>query len=96
MVHQESLLAPHLTVAENIFLGREPRRPLGWVDRSRMLERAARLIEEAELTGNVLANAIRDLLADPIRISAMEAAARRIGRPDAASRVADLLEGKAA
>jgi len=24
MVHQESLLAPHLTVAENIFLGREP------------------------------------------------------------------------
>ncbi|HMF76244.1 MAG TPA: ATP-binding cassette domain-containing protein, partial [Bryobacteraceae bacterium] len=23
MVHQESLLAPHLTVAENIFLGRE-------------------------------------------------------------------------
>jgi len=33
MVHQESLLAPHLSVAENIFLGREPRRPLGWVDR---------------------------------------------------------------
>src|SRR5262245_2178211 len=24
MVHQESLLAPHLTVAENIFLGRLP------------------------------------------------------------------------
>jgi ribose transport system ATP-binding protein len=46
MVHQESLLAPHLTVAENIFLGREPRRPLGWVDRGEMLERAARLIEE--------------------------------------------------
>ena len=29
MVHQESLLAPHLTVAENIFLGREQRLPLG-------------------------------------------------------------------
>ncbi len=26
MVHQESLLAPHLTVAENVFLGREPGR----------------------------------------------------------------------
>src|SRR3954470_10357064 len=26
MVHQESLLAPHLSVAENIFLGREPRK----------------------------------------------------------------------
>lgn len=45
MVHQESLLAPHLTVAENIFLGREPRRPLGWVNRGEMLARAARLID---------------------------------------------------
>ncbi|MGH9657292.1 MAG: ATP-binding cassette domain-containing protein, partial [Bryobacteraceae bacterium] len=46
MVHQESLLAPHLTVAENIFLGREERGPLGWVSRGRMIARAARLIEE--------------------------------------------------
>ena len=45
MVHQESLLAPHLTVAENLFLGREERLPLGWVKRRRMRERAARLIE---------------------------------------------------
>lgn len=46
MVHQESLLAPHLSVAENIFLGREPRLPLGWVERRRLMEAAARLIEE--------------------------------------------------
>lgn len=46
MVHQESLLAPHLTVAENIFLGREERSTLGWVNRRRMIERAARLIEQ--------------------------------------------------
>ena len=46
MVHQESLLAPHLSVAENIFLGREPRLPLGLVNRSRMLEQAARLIAD--------------------------------------------------
>jgi ABC-type sugar transport system ATPase subunit len=45
MVHQESLLAPHLSVAENIFLGREERLPLGWVNRRRMLAQAARLIE---------------------------------------------------
>jgi ribose transport system ATP-binding protein len=45
MVHQESLLAPHLTVAENIFLGREERLPLGWVNRREMREQAARLIE---------------------------------------------------
>jgi ribose transport system ATP-binding protein len=46
MVHQESLLAPHLSVAENIFLGREPRRPLGWVDRGEMIARARRLIAD--------------------------------------------------
>ncbi len=46
MVHQESLLAPHLSVAENIFLGREPRRPLGWVNRRELTERASRIIEE--------------------------------------------------
>src|SRR5689334_24898935 len=46
MVHQESLLAPHLSVAENIFLGREERRPFGWLNRRRMTERAERLIEE--------------------------------------------------
>ena len=46
MVHQESLLAPHLTVAENIFLGREEASPLGWVNRRRMVERASRLIEQ--------------------------------------------------
>ena len=46
MVHQESLLAPHLSVAENIFLGREERLPFGWVSRRRMIEQASRLIEE--------------------------------------------------
>lgn len=43
MVHQESLLAPHLSVAENIFLGREPQRLLR---RAEELARARRLIEE--------------------------------------------------
>ncbi|MBK5291053.1 MAG: sugar ABC transporter ATP-binding protein [Acidobacteriia bacterium] len=46
MVHQESLLAPHLSVAENIFLGREPRVAPGFVDRRKMAAQAARLIEE--------------------------------------------------
>src|SRR5262249_13089630 len=46
MVHQESLLAPHLSVAENIFLGREQRLPFGWVHRSKMIDAARRLIEE--------------------------------------------------
>ena len=46
MVHQESLLAPHLTVAENIFLGREPMAGRGFVSRRRMMQMAKRLIEE--------------------------------------------------
>jgi ribose transport system ATP-binding protein len=46
MVHQESLLAPHLTVAENLYLGREERLPFGWVRRQRMMESASRLIAD--------------------------------------------------
>ena len=44
MVHQESLLAPHLSVAENIYLGREPVTKSGLVRRRVMVERAASLI----------------------------------------------------
>jgi ABC-type sugar transport system ATPase subunit len=46
MVHQESLLAPHLSVAENIFLGREPLAAAGFVNRRRMMQMAERLIAE--------------------------------------------------
>jgi ABC-type sugar transport system ATPase subunit len=46
MVHQESLLAPHLSIAENIFLGREEKSAFGLVNRKRMIERAAKLIEQ--------------------------------------------------
>ena len=57
---------------------------------------ASRMLEEKDLSPVSLAAAIRELLSDPARIAAMEAAARRLARPDAAERVADLLEGKAA
>ncbi len=46
MVNQESLLAPHLTVAENIFLGREEKRPFGWVNRRAVVEEARKIIEQ--------------------------------------------------
>jgi UDP-N-acetylglucosamine--N-acetylmuramyl-(pentapeptide) pyrophosphoryl-undecaprenol N-acetylglucosamine transferase len=54
---------------------------------------AARVLEEKDLSGESLAVAVRALLDEPARIAAMEEAARRIGRPDAAARVADLLLG---
>ncbi len=46
MVHQECLLAQHLSVAENIFLGNEPHGPLGFVDRGKLVKRAGEIIRE--------------------------------------------------
>jgi len=56
---------------------------------------AARMIEEKDLTGETLARAVTETLETPGKLAAMEDAARALGRPDAAARVADLLEGKA-
>jgi UDP-N-acetylglucosamine--N-acetylmuramyl-(pentapeptide) pyrophosphoryl-undecaprenol N-acetylglucosamine transferase len=53
---------------------------------------AARMLEEKDLTGESLARAIAETLQTPGRLEAMEDAARALGRPDAAARVADLLE----
>jgi UDP-N-acetylglucosamine--N-acetylmuramyl-(pentapeptide) pyrophosphoryl-undecaprenol N-acetylglucosamine transferase len=56
---------------------------------------AARMVEEKDLTGQSLARAVIGVLEEAGRLEAMEAASRRLGRPDAAARVADLLEGRA-
>ncbi len=45
MIHQELALAPHLTAAENVFLGVEPVRA-GWLRRDQMREQAARAFAE--------------------------------------------------
>jgi UDP-N-acetylglucosamine--N-acetylmuramyl-(pentapeptide) pyrophosphoryl-undecaprenol N-acetylglucosamine transferase len=55
---------------------------------------AARVVEEKDLTGESVARAIVEVLEEPGRLQGMEAASRRLGRPDAAARVADLLEGR--
>jgi ribose transport system ATP-binding protein len=47
-IYQEFNLVPQLTVAENVFLGRQPRR-LGIVDRRRMREEARRLLERIKV-----------------------------------------------
>ncbi|MFG0319923.1 MAG: sugar ABC transporter ATP-binding protein [Planctomycetota bacterium JB042] len=52
MIYQELNLAPHLTVAENVLLGREERGPLGVIDRARgaaRVEGALRAIDHADL-----------------------------------------------
>jgi UDP-N-acetylglucosamine--N-acetylmuramyl-(pentapeptide) pyrophosphoryl-undecaprenol N-acetylglucosamine transferase len=52
---------------------------------------AAIMIEETDLTGDLLARSVRELLAQRSRLLAMGLAARRLARPDAARRLADLL-----
>ena len=48
MIYQELSLAPHLTVAENIFLGREPLRvaPLGVINDNDLYQRSQSLLED--------------------------------------------------
>jgi ribose transport system ATP-binding protein len=50
MIHQELILMPHLTVAQNIFMGREPRgRPSFMLDDRRLGQQASELIERLHL-----------------------------------------------
>lgn len=46
MIHQELLPFPDLTVAENIFMGNEPVRFAGWIDRKQMNRQAAALLRK--------------------------------------------------
>ncbi len=46
IIHQELSLIPHLTVAENIFIGREPTRAFGIVDFSRLFADARTILDE--------------------------------------------------
>ncbi|WP_330477621.1 sugar ABC transporter ATP-binding protein [Streptomyces platensis] len=48
-IYQEFNLVPGLTVAENIFLGRQPRSRLGLVDKKTMRTRAAELLRRVRL-----------------------------------------------
>ena len=51
-IYQELTLIPHMTVAENIFLGQEIKtvKPLGLIDRRRMNEKSAQLLKELDLS----------------------------------------------
>ena len=52
---------------------------------------AARVLEERSLSGESLAQALVALVDEPHTLAAMDRASRRLGRKDAAARVADLL-----
>lgn len=49
IIHQELVLVPHLTVAENIFLGREFAGRAHFLDKARMLAEARKLLQRYDL-----------------------------------------------
>ena len=59
IVHQELVLVPYMTVAENIFLGREPGTKMN-VDRKKMVEEAQKLLDTYEM--NIDANTLVERL----------------------------------
>jgi ABC-type sugar transport system ATPase subunit len=66
MIYQELSLAPHLTVAENIFLGREPLRlaPIGLIDTRELQRRARAMLQNFGFDINPRARAGRLSAAD--------------------------------
>jgi ribose transport system ATP-binding protein/inositol transport system ATP-binding protein len=46
IIHQEISLVPYLSVAENIFLGKEPVTKAGWIDWKRMTEEARKYLQQ--------------------------------------------------
>ena len=55
-VYQEVNLCPNLSVAENLYIGREPLTKLGTVDRKKMIKMAAALMKELNLDIEVTRN----------------------------------------
>src|SRR4026209_1451771 len=52
MIHQELSPIPHMSVAENIFLGREPLARFGMIDKSKMEADTRALLERLEIDLN--------------------------------------------
>ena len=55
-VYQEITLCPNLSVAENLYIGREPLTKIGTVNRKEMNKRAAALMKELDLDVDVTRN----------------------------------------
>jgi len=56
IIHQEIVLVPYLSIAENIFLGREPLKKSGFIDKKRMFQNAQKLLDDfgMELSASTL------------------------------------------
>lgn len=55
-VHQELMLIPHLSVAQNIFINREPKNKAGFFDRKEMRRRSEELLSDFDINIDVKKN----------------------------------------
>ncbi len=84
MIYQELSLAPHLTVAENVFLGREVLKPGGFINDREMADRTEKLLSEYGFNLNPrsrvgrLSAADRQLVEITRAIAPQEGEARRV------------------
>ncbi len=68
IIHQEFNLIPDLTVAQNIFLGREPKRKWGFLDYSKMFEGAWSALKRLNVTDIKPQDYIRDLSINQLQL----------------------------
>jgi len=77
-VFQELSVVPDLSVAQNMFMGREPRTFLGLIDGRRLRRQASALLEELDFGGIDAAATVRDLpLADRQLVEIAKAVGQR-------------------
>jgi UDP-N-acetylglucosamine--N-acetylmuramyl-(pentapeptide) pyrophosphoryl-undecaprenol N-acetylglucosamine transferase len=86
VVGKPAILIPYPTAADN----HQEHNAKALVDHG-----AALMFRQADLTGDKLAAAIRELLEDPVRLERMQSAMKSLGRPGAAAAIVDWLEGQA-
>lgn len=55
-VYQEVNLCPNLSVAENLFIGREPKTKIGTIDRKEMVKRSQKIVKDLDLDIDVTQN----------------------------------------
>ena len=77
IIYQELNLAPHLSIAENIFLGREPRRAPGWIDGRRMHREASALMADLGMALDVRTPVSRLSVAQRQMVEIAKATSRR-------------------
>ena len=76
IIHQELCLIPHLTVAQNIYIGREPKKIKGFIDAKNEQQAAQELIDRIKLRLNPKA-LVKDLsIAEPYMVEIAKAVAR--------------------